>query len=135
VDDLFYERGLWGVLLVAEGAVAAAAVVAAFGGAGGSGQVDAGDLEAVEEEAGAFGVDFVGGDAAQDFADGGLDGGAVLGEREVELGLAGAAAARVFDRAAGGVVVVTKFFVAETCASATVSVGEDVAALEACGFV
>jgi hypothetical protein len=32
-------------------------------------------------------------------------------------------------------VVVTKFFVAETCASATVSVGEDVAALEACGFV
>jgi hypothetical protein len=51
------------------------------------------------------------------------------------LGLAGAAAARVFDRAASGVVVVTKFFVAETCASATVSVGEDVAALEACGFV
>ena len=105
-----------------EGAVAAAAVVAALGGAGGSGQVDAGDLEAVEEEAGAFGVDFVGGDA-------------VLGEREVELGLAGAAAARVFDRAASGVVVVTKFFLAEAWAGAAVSVGEDVAALEASGLV
>jgi len=37
-------------------------------------EVEAGDLEAVEEEAGATWVDFVGGDALEDFADGGLDG-------------------------------------------------------------
>jgi hypothetical protein len=43
------------------------------------GEVEAGDLEAVEEKTGAAGVDVVGGDALQDFADGGLDGGAVLG--------------------------------------------------------
>jgi len=48
------------------------------------GEVEAGDLEAVEEEAGAAGVDVVRGDALQDFADGGLDGGAVFGERQVE---------------------------------------------------
>jgi hypothetical protein len=45
-------------------------------------------LEAVEEEACAFGVDFVAGNAAQDFAYGGLDGRAVFGEGEVEFGLA-----------------------------------------------
>ena len=43
-------------------------------------EVEAGDLEAVEEKAGAFGVDFVGRDALQDLADGGLDGAAVFGE-------------------------------------------------------
>jgi hypothetical protein len=43
------------------------------------GEVEAGDLEAVEEEAGAAWVDVVGGDALQDFADGGLDGGSVFG--------------------------------------------------------
>jgi hypothetical protein len=46
---------------------------------GGFGEVEASDLEAVEEEAGAAGVDVVGGDALEDFADGGLDGGAVFG--------------------------------------------------------
>src|SRR3982074_104782 len=44
------------------------------------GEVEAGDLEAVEEEAGAAGVDVVGGDALEDLADGGLDGGSVFGE-------------------------------------------------------
>ena len=48
------------------------------------GEVEAGDLEAVEEEAGAAGIDFVCGDALEDLADGGLDGGAVFGERQVE---------------------------------------------------
>jgi hypothetical protein len=43
------------------------------------GEVEAGDLEAVEEEAGAARVDVVGGYALKDLADGGLDGGAVLG--------------------------------------------------------
>jgi hypothetical protein len=42
-------------------------------------QVQAGNLEAVEEEAGAAGIDVVGGDTLQDFADGGLDGGAIFG--------------------------------------------------------
>ncbi len=44
------------------------------------GEVEAGDLEAVEEEAGATGVDVVGGDALEDLADGVLDGGSVFGE-------------------------------------------------------
>ena len=42
------------------------------------GEVEAGDLEAVEEEAGAAGIDVVGGDALQDLADGGLDRGSVF---------------------------------------------------------
>jgi hypothetical protein len=94
-----------------------------------AGEVGAGDLEAVEEQAGAFGVDLVVGDAAQDLADGGLDGEAVLGEGDVEAGLAAATAARVVDGAAGGVVVVAELLGAEAGAGATVSVGEDVAAL------
>jgi hypothetical protein len=99
------------------------------------GEVEAGDLEAVEEEAGAAGVDVVGGDAAEDLADGGLDGGAVLGHGEVEAGAAAAALARVGERTAGGVVVVAKFFSAEAGAAAAASVGEDVAALVAPGCV
>ena len=43
------------------------------------GEVEAGDLEAVEQEAGAAGIDVVGGDALQDLADGGLDRGSVFG--------------------------------------------------------
>jgi hypothetical protein len=46
----------------------------------GFGEVEAGDLQAVEEEAGAAGVDVVGGDAAENFADGLLDGRTVFGE-------------------------------------------------------
>jgi hypothetical protein len=42
------------------------------------GQVEAGDLQAVEEQAGATWVDVVSCDALEDFADGGLDGGAVF---------------------------------------------------------
>jgi hypothetical protein len=48
-----------------------------FGG-GGPGEVEAGDLEAVEEESGAARVDGVGGDAVEDLAEGVLDGGAVF---------------------------------------------------------
>ncbi len=101
--------------------------------------VRAGDLESVEEEAGAAGVDFVGGDALQDFANGGLDGGAVFGQRQVEVGAAASALFWVSDRAACGVVVVAELFVVQAGATAAVAVGEDVAALEAfwcvgCGF-
>jgi hypothetical protein len=97
----------------------------------GFGKVEAGDLEAVEEETGAAGVDVVGGDALEDFADGGLDGGTVFGKRQVEGGAAASALARLGDGLSGGVVVVTEFFVVQAGAAAAVAVGEDVAALEA----
>ena len=100
-----------------------------FGGGLGFGEVEAGDLEAVEEEAGAARVDVVGGDALQDFADGGLDRGAVFGEGQVEGGAAAAALARVGDGFTGGVVVVAELLLAETGAGAAAAVGEDVAAL------
>ena len=54
-------------------------------------EVRGGDLEAVEEEAGALEVEVVGGDAAEDFVDGELDGGAVLGGGQAEAGLVPAA--------------------------------------------
>ena len=104
---------------------------AGFGGGFGWGrEVEAGDLEAVEEEPGAAGIDLVGGDAAEDFADGGLDGGAVLGERQVEGGLTGAALFGIGDGCSGGVVVVAEVLMAEGRAAAAASVGVDVAALE-----
>jgi hypothetical protein len=68
-------------------------------------------------------------DALEDFADGGLDGGAVLWERQFEGGATAAAPAWVDDWLAGGVVVVTELFLAEAWAGAAASVGEDVAAL------
>ena len=95
----------------------------------GFGEVEAGNLEAVEEQAGAAGVDVVGGDAAKDFADGLLDGGAVFRKRQVEGGAAAAALARIGDRAAGGVVVVAEVFLAQAWAGAAMAVGEDVTAL------
>jgi hypothetical protein len=111
-----------------------------FGGFGfgvavgrGFGKVEAGDLEAVEEQAGAAGVDVVGGDAAENFADGVLDGGAVFGKRKVEGGAAASALLRVGDGFSGGVVVVAEVFSAQAGAAAAVAVGEDAAALEAFG--
>jgi hypothetical protein len=78
----------------------------------------------------------------KDEADGELDGGAVLGQREVQDWLRvhlsrGTAAARrmgLVCGAAGGVVVVAEVFVAKAGAAAAAAVGEDVAALEAAGF-
>jgi hypothetical protein len=93
------------------------------------GQVEAGDLEAVEEEAGAAGVDVIGGYAAEDFSDGMLDGGTVLRQRKVESGSATSALLRIGDRFSGGVVVVAEVFSAQARAAAAVAVGEDVAAL------
>jgi len=106
-----------------------------FGGGLGLGQVEAGDLEAVEEEAGAARVDDVGGDALEDLTDGGLDGGAVLWQGQVEGGAAAAALFWVGDGFSGRVVVVTEFFLAEAWAGAAASVGEDVAALVLFGLV
>jgi hypothetical protein len=96
------------------------------------GEVEAGDLEAVEEQAGVPRVELFGGEALEDESDGGLDGGAVFGEGELErvvgLGLGATGAT------ASGVVVVAEVFVAQADGSATVSVVEDVAALKAPGF-
>jgi len=100
-----------------------------FGGGLGFGEVEAGDLEAVEEEAGAARVDVVGGDALEDFSDGRLDGGAVFWQRQMEGGAAAAALFWVGDGFSRGVVVVTELFLAEAWACAAASVGEDVAAL------
>jgi len=65
--DLFDQVGLFALLV--------ALVAVGFG----FGEVEAGDLEAVEEEPRAAGIDLVGGDALEDLADGELDGGLVFG--------------------------------------------------------
>jgi hypothetical protein len=95
-------------------------------------QVGGGDLQAVEEEAGAFGVEAAGGEAVQDKPDGGMDGAAVVDQGHVEEA-EGVAQLAGFGRA-GGVVVVAEGFVAEAFAAAAVAVGEDVPALEGSGF-
>ena len=101
-------------------------------------QVEAGDLEAIEQETGAARVELVLGELLQDHADAVLDGAAVFHERERQGGGAATAAADVFGWAAGGVVVVAEVFVAVRFAqagrAAAASVGEDVAALEAFGL-
>jgi hypothetical protein len=136
--DLFDERGLGNVLFfpsVASAVAATSVVTATSGGASGTGKVGAGDLEAVEEQTGALGVDFIAGDAAEDLADGRLDRGTVFGVGQVEGGPTATALARVGDRAPGGVVVVAELFVAEARAGAAASFGEDVAALILFDFV
>ena len=100
---------------------------------GGFGEIERGDLEAVEEEAGAFGVEAATGNALQDESDAGLDGGTVFGQGQLEGGEDVAVSGRRFW-AAGGVVVVAEVLVAERFAAAAVSVGEDVAALEVLDF-
>jgi hypothetical protein len=104
----------------------------------GLGEVEAGDLEAVEEQAGAAWVDLVGGDALEDVAEGELDGGAVFGVGEDEvggLGLTALAGRKLGGRrgTAGSVVEVAEGLVAQARAAATAAVDVDVAALEA-GF-
>ncbi len=104
-------------------------------GDGRFGEIEAGDLETVEEEAGATGVDVIGGDALEDLADGQLNAGTIvgIGKREIEGGAAVSACARGFDGLAIGVMVVAEGFSAEAWAAATAAVGEDVAALVAFG--
>jgi hypothetical protein len=115
-------HGLWfGALVV--GVVVAGGYALRFG------EVEARDLEAVEEKTGAARVDVVGGDALQDLADGVVDGGAVFGQRQIEGGAAAAALARAGDGWARGVVVVAEVFSAQAWAGAAVAVGEDVATL------
>ena len=106
------------------------------GFAGFSGEGGDGDLEAVEEEAGAFWVEVVGGDAAEDLGQGELDGGAVFEDGHGEgvpvgVGIAGGVAG---DGAAGGVVVEAEVLVAEGDHAAAAAGGADVAAEEAGGL-
>jgi hypothetical protein len=89
-----------------------------------AGEVGGGDLEAVEEDAGALVVEVAGGDAAEDVEDGDLDGGAVLDGLHFE----DADAAGEGGVAAGAVVVVAEVLGAEGGRAAAVSVGVDVAA-------
>jgi hypothetical protein len=103
---------------------------------GGFGEVETGDLEAVEEQAGAAGVDVVGRDALEDFADGVLDGAAVFGLGDGEVGrtaLSGLAGDDFSGScwAARGVVVVAEGLVAQARTAAAAAVDVDVAALEA----
>jgi hypothetical protein len=67
-------------------------------------EVESGDLEAVEEQAGAARVDLVEGDAAEGLGDGDLDGASVLNEGEGEGGAAGLSLGWVPNWDAGGVV-------------------------------
>ena len=88
-------------------------------------EVGAGDLQAVEEDAGALVVDVAGGEAAEDVVEGDLDGGAVVDGLHFED--AHAAGERgVLE--AGAVVVVAEVLGAECGRAAAVSVGVDVAA-------
>ena len=93
-------------------------------------------MQGVEEQAGAAGIEVIGGQALDDHAEGVLDGGAVLGEWHVEGGAVGFSALGFlfWDCSAGGVVVVAKFFSAKCRALAAVAADFDVAALEA-GFL
>ncbi len=97
-----------------------------------AGVVVGGDLQAVEEFAGAFVVDLVGGEAAEDIVEGEVDGGAVLdgghfegfgcGDRDLRL-------------AAVVVMVVAEFFVAHAGGAAAAAEGVEVAADVGGGFV
>jgi hypothetical protein len=90
-----------------------------------------------KQEGGALEVDLVGGDAAGEFGDGELDGGAVLERRHDEGGVGvdegfGGGDARG-QGMAGGVVDVAEVLLAEGEGAAAVALGEDVAALIAAG--
>jgi hypothetical protein len=125
VDDLVYELGFEVFGFAGSGG---------FSGLLGLGEDGGGDLEAVEEEAGAAWVDLIGGDALEDLADGLLDGGAVFGDGELEFegGWRIKCKGAVFGRGlAGGVVVVAEVLVAKRGRAAAVAGSEDVAALVA----
>jgi hypothetical protein len=94
-------------------------------------QVLGGDLEAVDEEPGALGIDGVAGHAAEDLGQGELDGGVVVEPvegRELEAVGRLAAAPVGKDRDAVSVVVVAEGLAAERAGAATAAIDEDVAA-------
>ena len=141
VEDDFFDEGLWGGFGFGGfagccrcGAVGGGGVGAVGGvGAGLFGEEGGDDLEAVDEFAGAGGVEVVGGDSAEDLG-GDLEGGdAVLDDGDGE-GLGGVEVAELGaggGGATGGVVVVAEMLVAEGGRAALMSGGVDVAAAEA----
>ncbi len=92
-------------------------------------EVGGGYLQAVEEDAGSFGVHLVGGEALDDVGDGLLDGGAVLGAGDGE-GVVGDDVGHVF-----GDVVVAGVLVAHGVGAAADAFGVDPDALVRDGWV
>ena len=94
------------------------------------GEVGAGGLQAVEQKAGALGVDPICGNPVEDFADGELHGGSVFGAGQDEFVAAKLARAGLFagDGLTGGVMVVAEVLGAERGRGAAMAVGKDVAA-------
>ena len=119
------ERGVLGDLLDEEGRLGVARWL---------GQRDDGGLQTVEQQAGAAGVEVVGGDALQHERDGVHDAaavGALVGAGELNGAEAGLAGGGVLDGAAGGVVLVAELLPAQAGCGAAVAVHVDVAASEA----
>lgn len=87
------------------------------------------NLEGVEEESSAAGVDVIGGDAYDDFTEGVLDGCAGGWWLELEGFATGLAALGVGYGATGCVVVVAEFFSAHGGRTAGLAVGQGVAAV------
>ena len=102
-------------------------------GSGGGGEWEGlgGDLEAVEEEAGAVDVDPVGGEELDDMSDGDVQLLQILWGGKVEA-TAGAAFVGVGRGVAVGVVVVAEGLAAQRGGAAGVAVGEEMCA-EGCG--
>jgi hypothetical protein len=101
-------------------------------GAGFAGEGRGEGAQDADGVAGAFGVDVVGGDAAEELVEGEVEGGAVLddGEQEgVGLVVGVAVGEEVRYLAAGGVVVEAEIFVAQADHAAAEAGGADVAAL------
>ena len=88
----------------------------------GESEIGAGDLERVEEEAGATGIDVIGGDTSEDRAESVLDLCAAAGCWKKESVAPGLPLLRVSDGFVSGVMVVAKFFSAQGRTAATVPV-------------
>jgi hypothetical protein len=131
---LLVEFGYWGEVFLEEGIEDDLVDIGQVGcGAGGwAREVGSGDAEAGEEEAGLLVVDVMGGDAAEDFEEGELDGVAVVDAGHLEGAVI---AMRVGGFAAGAVVIEAEVVAAEGGRAAAGATGVDVAALIATGWI
>jgi len=131
---LFGELGYGGEIFLEEGIegdfVDVGPVVCGAGGR--TREVGGGDAEAGEEESGLLVVDVAGGDAAEDFEEGELDGVAIVDARHLEGAVV---AVSVGGFAAGTVVVEAEVVAAEGGRAAAGATGVDVTALIAAGWI